>query len=151
MMIVEHLVVDIHDHSHTVALNGSNTQLEFDAELGELESDQNGNVRRSSETSRGSSAAQVISAAKRKAVPFTFGLVLHGLADGCALGVSALEDSSSKGTKNLSFIVFLALLFHKGLWVFVQLIPILMSFCCSTDVYGILCISLEHEPSSRGV
>jgi len=114
MMVVEHLVVDVHNHSQAVALNGSGTQLEFDAELGELESDQNGRTRRSSESSRGPTATQVVSTAKRKAIPFTFGLVLHGLADGCALGVSAIEDGSSKGTSNLSVIVFLALLFHKA-------------------------------------
>lgn len=113
MMTVEHLVsAGNHGHSH-----GAGAQLEFDAELGELESDQNGRTgrdRRGSESSRGPTTAQVVASAKRKAIPFTFGLILHGLADGCALGVSAIEDASSEGANNLSLIVFLALLFHKG-------------------------------------
>lgn len=120
MMIVEHLVAGNHGHLHGPAFaNGANSQLEFDAELGELESDQSSrsSERRSSDSnSRTPTTAQVISAAKRKAIPFTFGLILHGLADGCALGVSAIEETSSEGAaSNLSLIVFLALLFHKGM------------------------------------
>ncbi|KAF9452903.1 Zinc/iron permease [Macrolepiota fuliginosa MF-IS2] len=126
MMTVEHLVAgSSHAHSHGSGLPFTNgtTQLEFDAELGELDSDQSGrssdherDSRRNSESSRGQqTTAQVIAAAKRKAVPFTFGLILHGLADGCALGVSAIEEiSSESGAHNLSVIVFLALLFHKA-------------------------------------
>lgn len=45
-----------------------------------------------------------------KAFPVTLGLVVHGLADGLALGVSALGDTKS----DLSLVVFLALLIHKG-------------------------------------
>ena len=39
------------------------------------------------------------------------GLVIHGLADGIALGASSLSDRSSLGV-----IVFLAVLVHKGEW-----------------------------------
>lgn len=112
MMVVEHLVAGNHSHSHSPV---GGTQLEFDAELGELESDQNGRVeRRSSESPRGPTTAQAIASAKQKAFSFTFGLILHGIADGCALGVSALEEFSSEDTSRLSLIVFMALLFHKG-------------------------------------
>lgn len=45
-----------------------------------------------------------------RAYPLTLGLVVHGLADGLALGVSALGDTES----DLSLVVFLALLIHKG-------------------------------------
>jgi len=39
----------------------------------------------------------------------TLGLVIHGAADGIALGASSLSDNGSLG-----FIVFLAVLVHKG-------------------------------------
>ncbi|KAI0056278.1 hypothetical protein BV25DRAFT_1814346 [Artomyces pyxidatus] len=45
------------------------------------------------------------------ALPLTLGLVIHGLADGLALGVSAL---SGDGSDELSFLVFLALAVHKA-------------------------------------
>jgi len=45
-----------------------------------------------------------------KAYPFTVGLVMHGLADGLALGVSALGDTET----DLSLVVFFALIIHKG-------------------------------------
>ncbi|KXN81780.1 Zinc transporter ZIP9 [Leucoagaricus sp. SymC.cos] len=112
MMGVEHLVGD-HSHSHGPAFVNS-PHIEFDAELGELESDSSSQPRRSSESSRGPTPAQIVALAKRKAVPFTFGLILHGLADGCALGVSAIEEVSSEDNSSLSLIVFLALLFHKA-------------------------------------
>ena len=47
------------------------------------------------------------------AFPLTFGLVIHGLADGLALGVSSLPTAPG-GSLKLSFIIFLALLVHKG-------------------------------------
>lgn len=39
----------------------------------------------------------------------TLGLVIHGLADGIALGASSLSDN-----KQLGLVVFLAVLVHKG-------------------------------------
>ncbi|KZP18895.1 Zinc/iron permease [Athelia psychrophila] len=45
-----------------------------------------------------------------RAYPLTLGLTVHGLADGLALGVSALERTES----DLSFVVFLALVIHKA-------------------------------------
>jgi len=42
-------------------------------------------------------------------------LIMHGLADGLALGVSSLSDPSANSTHHdLSFIVFLALIIHKA-------------------------------------
>jgi len=46
-----------------------------------------------------------------RAYPLTLGLVVHGLADGLALGVSALGDTET----DLSLVVFLALIIHKGM------------------------------------
>ncbi|XP_006462517.1 hypothetical protein AGABI2DRAFT_193646 [Agaricus bisporus var. bisporus H97] len=113
MMIVEHIVSGgDHQHSH----HGAGTQLEFEAELGELENSLNGHHdrgRRESDISKGSTT---LISAKQRAIPFTFGLILHGIADGCALGVSAIETTSSESESisSLSVIVFLALLFHKA-------------------------------------
>ena len=114
MMVVEHFVAGSHNHGPDPT-SGGGTQLEFDAELGELEADQNGrSERRAYENMHGPAATQVIAPAKQKAIPFTIGLIIHGIADGCALGVSALEEASSQNSNGLSLIVFLALLLHKG-------------------------------------
>ena len=49
------------------------------------------------------------------AYPITLGLVLHGLADGLALGMSVLSnDESSSHPYALSLVVFMALAVHKG-------------------------------------
>jgi zinc transporter 9 len=49
------------------------------------------------------------------AYPITIGLVLHGLADGLALGMSVLSnDGSSSHPYALSMVVFMALAVHKG-------------------------------------
>jgi len=45
-----------------------------------------------------------------RAYPLTLGLVMHGLADGLALGVSALSNTET----DLSLVVFLALIIHKA-------------------------------------
>lgn len=114
MMVVEHFVAGSHNHGPDPT-SGGGTQLEFDAELGELEADQNGrSERRAYENMHGPAATQVIAPAKQKAIPFTIGLIIHGIADGCALGVSALEEASSQSSNGLSLIVFLALLLHKA-------------------------------------
>jgi len=111
MMVVEHFVAGSHNHGPDPT-SGGGTQLEFDAEL---EAGQSGrSERRASENMHGPAATQVIAPAKQKAIPFTIGLIIHGIADGCALGVSALKETSSQNSNGLSLIVFLALLLHKG-------------------------------------
>ncbi|KAJ3573171.1 hypothetical protein NP233_g2596 [Leucocoprinus birnbaumii] len=160
MMVVEHLVAGDHGHSHgSNPSGGGGTQLEFDAELGELESDQNGHPeRRTSESSRGPTLAQVVASAKQKAIPFTIGLIIHGIADGCALGVSALEEASSQQSNGLSLIVFLALLFHKG-EDFSRTVSQLVTqplettyssvnFILSSHLNGVRGFSSKHESSS---
>ncbi|KAI9443194.1 Zinc/iron permease [Lactarius indigo] len=47
------------------------------------------------------------------AYPITIGLVVHGLADGLALGMSVLSDDDSS-SHSLSLVVFLALAVHKA-------------------------------------
>ena len=58
-------------------------------------------------------------AARAKAYPLTLGLVFHSLADGLALGASALPRPSGEGKQaeaatQLSIVVFMALIVHKG-------------------------------------
>jgi ZIP Zinc transporter. len=124
MLVIEQLVSP-HSHSHSPALPlrsvkdeepRGNSELElFDAELGPLDREHDaghsGFVQvdipdpLELEETRGG---------KELAFPLTFGLVIHGLADGLALGVSALQSSESGVLSNLSLIVFLALIIHKG-------------------------------------
>jgi zinc transporter 9 len=113
MMIVEHVVSGDHHHSHGSA---SGAHLEFEAELDELDTALNGHHGRGRRDQDSSKGPNNVASAKERAIPFTFGLILHGIADGCALGVSAIETTSSESESinSLSLIVFLALLFHKG-------------------------------------
>ena len=48
------------------------------------------------------------------AYPITIGLVVHGLADGLALGMSMISTGDSSRPYSLSLVVFLALAVHKG-------------------------------------
>jgi len=60
-----------------------------------------------------STRADVVS--QSRVYPLTLGLLVHGLADGLALGVSTLSTASgARAAPKLSFVVFLALLIHKG-------------------------------------
>ncbi|KAJ7625358.1 Zinc/iron permease [Mycena polygramma] len=121
MMVVEQLIAP-HSHSHsgahgvalqTVGQHASSTTVEFDAEMGDLER---------LDTPSGSGFMQVDlssdeNASRARAYPLTFGLVMHGLADGLALGVSSLwikSAESDSSSRDLSFVVFLALIIHKA-------------------------------------
>jgi zinc transporter 9 len=115
MLLVEQLGPAHAEHEHT-AMQLPNTPFVpntpriiqqrsedyFDLELARLESDQ------------GVPVGAVASSSNRPAYPLTIGLVIHGLADGLALGVSALSDGESSGSTDLSVIVFMALAIHKG-------------------------------------
>ena len=70
-------------------------RIEFDAELSELEG---------AAPRHGVAGEQA-----QRAVPLTLGLAVHALADGLALGAAARDDDGGLG-----WIVFLALLVHKG-------------------------------------
>ncbi|KAJ6462026.1 Zinc/iron permease [Mycena vitilis] len=118
MMAVEQLIAP-HSHSHsgahgvalqTVGGQHASATVEFDAEMGDLD------------TPSGSGFMQVDlssdeNASRARAYPLTFGLVMHGLADGLALGVSSLwikSAESDSSSRDLSFVVFLALIIHKA-------------------------------------
>jgi len=91
------LVVELMSpHSHS-----GNAASVFETELDELEREQGS----------GSLTSKLSNAEGKKALPLTLGLIMHGLADGLALGVSALDTDSHS---DLSVIVFLALLIHKA-------------------------------------
>lgn len=108
MLVVEQLVSPhAHSHSHhsdlaLQAVKGDSTSnVEFDAELGNLEREE-GLERQADSTSAPDTSA--------RAFALTLGLVIHGLTDGLALGVASVGGGASK----LSMIVFLALIIHKG-------------------------------------
>lgn len=59
-----------------------------------------------------SSTLRIEASKKTKALPMTLGLVIHSLADGLALGAAA--SSTEDSGMELSIVVFLALIIHKG-------------------------------------
>jgi len=104
------------DHSHSPSLPSTNSpRIHFDVDLGELEREQglgHAGYIHTSDTSTSDRAVKIDGEGKRpeRAYPLTLGLVIHGLADGLALGVSALSHTES----DLSLVVFFALLIHKA-------------------------------------
>ncbi|KAG5637361.1 hypothetical protein H0H81_004825 [Sphagnurus paluster] len=129
MLIIEQLVSP-HSHSHAhahaqpdtlvlhVVKGDSNTKssdVEFDAELGDIEREEG--TDRAGYMQRDAPVPTLVhdsAAAPNRAFPLTFGLVIHGLADGLALGASSLNKDQSGGSSSLSLIVFLALIIHKA-------------------------------------
>ena len=96
---------------------GANGNVVFDVELGDLEQSEGlpADPPRSA-TSAPPAYETSDRESKKRAYPLTLGLVVHALADGLALGSSALA-SDSDGPTGLSIVIFLALIVHKGSWV----------------------------------
>ena len=94
---------------------GGNGHVEFDVELGELEEAEGMGVQEEERERRHPPAYEPQSdpEGKRKAYPVTLGLIVHALADGLALGSSAFTNDSTS-TSGLSFLIFAALVVHKG-------------------------------------
>lgn len=126
MLIVEQLSSShAHHHHHHHARRPSQHALGltspdsiFDVELAGLDDGPDGvpapHERRASASSVGATKTNVDSDPP-SAYPITIGLVLHGLADGLALGMSVLSnDESSSHPYALSLVVFMALAVHKG-------------------------------------
>jgi zinc transporter 9 len=121
MLIVEQLSSShSHHRHHTPPTLRSHTEEVFDVELASLEDDEDedGIAPRPIPPRRAS-----LSVAKNNgegsgplsAYPITIGLLVHGLADGLALGMSMLSsDDDSSPSYGLSLVVFLALAVHKG-------------------------------------
>ncbi|KAJ7069564.1 Zinc/iron permease [Mycena amicta] len=121
MLVVEQLIAPGAHSLHgdiPLPLHARTTSatVEFDAELGDHE------LEPGAPESPGSGFMQVDMVSedarhsKARAYPLTFGLVVHALADGLALGVSSVGDpaSGSDGHRDLSMIVFFALIIHKA-------------------------------------
>ena len=119
MLIIEQLISP-HSHSHTLndstspipnkpSFHDSTPEVEFDAELGDL-----GNT--SDRRLDPPSIPNTLEAStdRERAIALLLGLVIHGIADGLALGVAHVAGSSSGGANALSLVVFLALILHKG-------------------------------------
>ncbi|KAK7048552.1 beta-lactamase class penicillin binding protein, partial [Favolaschia claudopus] len=137
MMVVEQLVAPhSHSHSHSqlnttnsgslslhnVGGQQSDSTLEFDAEMGDLDLEPqpdppSGGSGTGFMQADASASLSELRGSRAKAYPMTFGLFIHGLADGLALGVSSLPEpgsSTNSPHRDLSFIVFLALIIHKA-------------------------------------
>ncbi|KAF8171945.1 Zinc/iron permease [Mycena galopus ATCC 62051] len=123
MMVIEQLIAP-HSHSHANANSGSlplhsvgnpsSSTIEFDAEMGDLEQPDPPSSSGFMQADASASLAE-LKGSRAKAFPLTFGLIMHGLADGLALGVSSLSDPGAPSEhRDLSFIVFLALIIHKA-------------------------------------
>ncbi|EGN98482.1 hypothetical protein SERLA73DRAFT_91868 [Serpula lacrymans var. lacrymans S7.3] len=91
--------------SHQGSPSRQHTEVHFDIDLEELEQEE-GLAQSTSRPSRSPLHIESI----RRAYPLSIGLVVHGLVDGYALGVSALHSESP----NLSLVVFLAIIIHKA-------------------------------------
>lgn len=132
MLVIEQLLSP-HSHSHGAHLpvpnkssqastSSSSARVEFDVELGELERAEGITPEPVHVPSIPSASPEAQS--RSRAYPLTFGLVIHALADGLALGSSALSGGGSEtGSQanapffsGLSIVVFLALIIHKGIF-----------------------------------
>ncbi|TDL17859.1 Zip-domain-containing protein [Rickenella mellea] len=88
----------------------STSDVEFDVSMAELEGGTP-----SSEPGLELGRDERIDSSRGKAYPLTLGLVIHSLADGLALGASALpKNSTAEQSSTLSIVVFLALIIHKA-------------------------------------
>jgi len=101
---------------HAAAGVGSPDSV-FDVELAGFDDGADGasgpHGRRAAASSVSATKTNVESDLPPSAYPITVGLVLHGLADGLALGMSMLSNNESSSYA-LSMVVFLALAVHKG-------------------------------------
>lgn len=83
--------------------------VHFDIALDELEREE-GMALPDSHASTWQMLRNTPSSSLQRAYPLSMGLTVHALVDGYALGVSSLETQSGA----LSFVVFLAIIIHKG-------------------------------------
>ena len=113
---LQHAPLPSHDPNSTDATKAPSAseaaQVEFDVELGELEQAEGITGGTAVHLSRQEPAPDE----KERAYPLTLGLVVHALADGFALGSAAVSPIDT----GLSFVVFLALVVHKGTCAGVQ-------------------------------
>jgi len=127
MLIIEQLISP-NAHAHSMdngstfsKLPGSTSEVEFDAELGDL--DPTGRAPdRPANTPTATTFDGETGSGRERAFTLLLGLLFHGCADGLALGVANLAKTAPGATNAVSFVVFLALILHKG--VFFPVVPI---------------------------
>lgn len=118
MLIIEQLISP-HSHSHSLHLNDlkklashdSTSDVEFDAEMGDLGL---GNPSDRRLDPQPTPSVPEESVDRERALALLLGLVIHGVADGLALGVANVAGSSTGSTNALSLVVFFVLILHKG-------------------------------------
>jgi solute carrier family 39 (zinc transporter), member 9 len=115
MLIIEQLISP-HSHSQPPIdsfsfIPNSTSDVEFDADMGDIGLANPPDRRLDPPLTPNTLEA---SADKERAFVLLLGLVIHGIADGLALGVAHVAGSSSGDTNTLSLVVFFALVLHKG-------------------------------------
>jgi zinc transporter 9 len=115
MLVIEQFSSSHAHHHHTHRLGHhagvASRDSVFDVELAGLESEEEDIPRhRRASTARTNTETD----SPPPAYPITIGLIVHGLADGLALGMSVLSNDDSSSSYSLSLVVFLALAVHKG-------------------------------------
>jgi solute carrier family 39 (zinc transporter), member 9 len=116
MLIIEQLIAP---HSRSLPPNdsfssipNSTSDVEFDAELGDIGLGNSADRRLDLPLTPNTLEA---SADRERAFVLLLGLVIHGIADGLALGVAHVAGSSSGNSNStLSLVVFFAVVLHKG-------------------------------------
>jgi zinc transporter 9 len=105
-----------HSHAaHNLPLHSiaSASDVEFDADLAELEREQGVGHSGSGFRRVDLPTPDASDASKKRAYSMMLGLVMHAFADGLALGASALSSKNGESS-SVSLVVFLALIIHKG-------------------------------------
>ena len=124
MLIIEQLISP-HSHGHSPndstspipnrpSFRDSTSEIEFDAELGDIGLGNPLDRRLNPPSTPNSSNTLEASADGERAFALLLGLVIHGIADGFALGIAHVTGSSSGSANALSLVVFFALILHKG-------------------------------------
>jgi len=114
MLVVEQLSSShAHHHPHRLGYHAGAALRDsvFDVELAGLESEEE-DIPRPRRASAPRTNTETDS--PPPAYPITIGLVVHGLADGLALGMSVLSNDDPSSSYSLSLVVFLALAVHKA-------------------------------------
>ena len=129
MLVTEQLLPGAHSHpgppipgSGSLSPKASTVEFDADMELGELEEDlgrpSQPTISRSTSTGAQRPTTPRTATGNGFKIPtsgrgftLTLGLVLHALSDGLALGSSI---ASGEGSQELSFVIFAALIIHKG-------------------------------------
>jgi len=114
MVVIEELVAPS-AHSHSIdfplPLHKTGNSVEFVVDIGDL--DETESSRQGVLTSVGDPNTNR-STGSEKAFTLLLGLVIHGAADGLALGVAQLARNKDGRPNSVSFVVFMALLLHKA-------------------------------------